>query len=623
MSAVLSEFARTLATDFSIDSILDHLVERIVHVLPISAAGVTLREPSPSPGQIAASHDSALRFEQLQNELGEGPGLAAYHSRSPVAIPDLSEADGFPLFIPVALAAGLRAAFAFPLYGGDRCLGALDLYRNSPGMLDLDDIAAARTLADVAAAYLLNAQARDTARATSDDFRRSATHDPLTGLANRLLLQERLEHAGQRVDRSRSHTAVLVVDIDRFKQVNTSYGHQTGDRLLVAVAERLAPLVRRCDTLARFSGDEFVLLCEDIQDPADTEALARRIYAAFSRPFVVNGNTLEITASIGSAAVGPDEGVTEQLLTHADIAMYQVKERGGAGYQVFDLATAQLVTERLTLERDLRGALNSGALDLAFQPIVRVVDGRVSGVEALLRWTSSERGPVSPLAMVAAAEQSGLITEVGGWVLERACQEHAGWLAAHGGAQLDMSVNISARQLMTPGFSEEVAATLHRTEMDPAALVLEITESVLVTDPAHAILVLGELKRLGVRIALDDFGTGYSSLSYLRQLPIDIVKIDQSFIADMRHAREGGAIIEGVTTLAHALGLLVIAEGVETIDQHERVASLGCDSAQGYFYARPMPAREVGAALSGELTRPWQLPNAGQQRPFRHFDIGA
>ena len=296
-----------------------------------------------------------------------------------------------------------------------------------------------------------------------------------------------------------------------------------------------------------------------------------------------------------------------------------------AGRAKTELGWRPVYTARQTLERDLRGALDSGALDLAFQPIVRVVDRHVTGVEALLRWASSERGPVSPLAMVAAAEQSGLITEIGAWVLERACQEHGGWLRANLGAQLDLSVNISARQLMSPGFSEDVAAVLRRTDMDPTALVLEITESVLVSDPAHAILVLGELKRHGVRIALDDFGTGYSSLSYLRQLPIDIVKIDQSFIADLHQARDGGAIVAGVTSLAHALGLLVIAEGVETIGQHERIASLGCDSAQGFFYARPMASPDIAAALSAAASRPWQLPSSSTeaQHPLRQLDIGA
>jgi EAL domain-containing protein (putative c-di-GMP-specific phosphodiesterase class I) len=361
-----------------------------------------------------------------------------------------------------------------------------------------------------------------------------------------------------------------------------------------------------------------------MQSPDNIERLAQRIHASFSLPFKVAGTSITLTASIGTASAGPEGPISDQLLAQADIAMYQVKDKGGAGHQTFDLSAAQLVTERLTLERDLRGALQAGSLDLAFQPIVRTADPQVFGVEALLRWTSPERGAVSPLSMVAAAEESNLITEVGDWVLERACRERSDWANDYPDAQLDMAVNISARQLMTPGFHRTVAATLQQTGMNPGALVLEITESVLLTDAERAVVVLNGLKDLGVRLALDDFGTGYSSLSYLRQLPIDIVKIDQSFIAGMDHPR-GGAIVEGVTTLAHALGLTVVAEGVETLHQHERITALGCESAQGFFYARPMPAVEIADALGSDTAHPWRLPDASEQPPqsLRQLGLGA
>jgi diguanylate cyclase (GGDEF)-like protein len=341
LSSVLSEFARTLITDFPIQGILDHLVERIVEVLPITAAGVTLISPGLAPQYVAASDEAALRFEKLQTEIWQGPCLLAYESGGPVSSPDLYADTRFPQFGPLAVAAGLAAVFTFPLRHGDGRLGALDLYRDSVGTLDRDDMAAAQTLADVAAAYLINAQARDDASAATDRFRTSALHDPLTGLPNRLLLQERFEHAARRAQRAHTNAAVLFADLDRFKQVNDTFGHQVGDELLIAVAERLAGLVRPGDTLARMSGDEFVFLCEEVPNVEDAEMLARRIHDAFGRPFALSRAELTITASVGIAFAGPGEDIAKQLVVNADVAMYQAKRRGGAGHEVIDLRDAR------------------------------------------------------------------------------------------------------------------------------------------------------------------------------------------------------------------------------------------------------------------------------------------
>ena len=337
LSSVLSEFARTLITDFPIQGILDHLVERIVDVLPVTSAGVTLISPGMAPRYIAASDDSALRFEQLQTEVGQGPCLSAYESGQAVAIPDLGADHRYPHFAPAALAGGLAAVFTFPLRHGDGRLGALDLYRDTPGELDPHDMGAAQTLADVAAAYLLNARAREEARAISDRFHHSALHDPLTGLPNRLLLQERLEHAADRRRRSHTNAAVLFADLDRFKQINDTHGHQVGDELLLAVAHRLSGLIRSGDTLARFSGDEFVFLCEDLHSAADVEVLAKRIDATFANPFVLADREVTITASVGIAFAGPGEDISNRLMVNADMAMYQVKRDGGAGHQIIDM----------------------------------------------------------------------------------------------------------------------------------------------------------------------------------------------------------------------------------------------------------------------------------------------
>lgn len=608
LSAVLSEFARTMLTDFPIQGILDRLVESIVGVLSISSAGVTLISPGEAPHYIAASDDSALRYEKLQTDVRQGPCLAAYESGEAVAVPDLRTDHRFPLFTPAALAAGLAAVFTFPLRHGDGRLGALDLYRETPGNLDPADLAAAQTLADVTAAYLLNAAAREEARVASDRYRLSALHDALTGLPNRVLLLQRLEHAAQRARRSHTNAAVFFADLDRFKRVNDTYGHHVGDQLLIAVARRLSALVRPGDTLARVSGDEFVFLCEDMSSAAAIGSLADRIVDAFDAPFVLPSVELALTASVGIAFAGPGEAISQRLMVHADIAMYQAKRKGGAGHQVVDLREASQSNERDRLEQDFRAAFSHERLDVAYQPIVRTTDGLVTGVEALLRWTDPDRGPISTMSMISIAEENGLISEVGAWVLERGCRDRGRWLRENPGMPLDLAVNVSARQLMSPGYCATVADVLAMTGLDPSTLILEVTESIFIEDADRAMTVLADLKAMNVRLALDDFGTGYSSLSYLRQFPVDILKIDHGLTAELGHDPAGSAIVGAMVDLAHVLGLKVTVEGVETREQRDEVLAVGSEAAQGFFYARPMPAKGITELLAGGSRRPLYLP---------------
>ncbi len=337
LSSVLSEFARTLVTDFPIQAILDHLVVRIVDVLPITAAGVTLISPGEEPRYIAASDDSALRYEQLQSELGEGPCIAAYETGEAVVVANLYDETRFPKFTPRAVDAGLAAVFTFPLRDSDRRLGALDLYRTSAGPLGEEEMAAAQTLADVAAAYLLNAQARDDLRESSERARHTSLHDPLTGLPNRALLIERLDHAILRCRRSEKSVAIMFADLDRFKTVNDTHGHRVGDHLLKAVADRLTGLLRPGDTVARLGGDEFVVMCEDLDDVTRVESLADRLGVALAAPYVFGDIELRITASIGIAFAGDGDDLSEQVLHDADTAMYQAKRGGGNDHGVVDL----------------------------------------------------------------------------------------------------------------------------------------------------------------------------------------------------------------------------------------------------------------------------------------------
>ncbi len=598
LAEVLGDFARTLATEFSIQSILDRLVITVVEVLPVTGAGVSLISATTAPQYAAASNPDALLFERLQSELGEGPCRLAFSSGEAVCIPDLRVEARFPAFRDAALAEGLAATFTFPLRAVGGRLGALDLYRNSSGALDAAELAAAQTLADVAAAYLVNAHGRDEAREASERFRHIALHDRLTGLPNQVLLAQRLAHAAQRAIRSKTNAAVLFADLDRFKDVNDTYGHHVGDLLLAAVAARLSTVVRPGDTLARLFGDEFVLLCEDIASVTDVEALAERIRATFDQPFSIGGASITIGASVGMAFAGPGVDISEQLIDEADSAMYEAK-RAGATQRIIDLRRSLQPGDRHgSLERDLPRALAAGELSVAYQPIVRTSDGLAVGAEALVRWVHPDRGPIPALSLIETAEACGQIRQLGAWVLESACKAHGEWRRNYPDRRIDLSVNVSATQLLAPEFVTTVADILTRTGMNPAELILEMTESILIADSENTRNVLLELHHFGIRHALDDFGTGYSSLHYLHRLPIDELKVDQGFIANIDRSPSGSTIVSAIAALAHALGLFVVAEGVETPTQHAKVLELGCELAQGYYYARPMPAGEIHTYLA-------------------------
>ena len=554
-------------------------------------------------------------FEKLQTELGEGPCLAAYHNGKAVSVPDLRDDVRFPNFAPRAVEAGLVAVFTFPLHHGELRLGALDLYRDTPGALSRDLMSTAQTLADVAAAYLTNAQTRADLRDTSDRSREAALHDALTGLPNRTLVLERLEHAFLRARRSNKTSAVFFIDLDRFKEVNDTYGHQVGDELLVAVGERLTRMLRPGDTLARLYGDEFVILCEDLDGPSQAEAIAIRIDAALVVPFVLPEIEVSITASIGIAFTGHGSEAPEQVLHEADHAMYLSKRQSVGPRQLVDLRELHLAEDQSSLMHALPGAAQRGELHLEYQPIVGAADGQLTGVEALLRWQYPGRGLVSPTLLIPLAERSGLIVEIGRWVLEQACSDRQRW-QRHRADDLAVSVNVSAHQLMAAGFVETVKAMVNRTSTDPSLLTLEVTESVFVRDGERALSVLNELKDLGVRLALDDFGTGYSSLGYLMRFPVDIVKIDRTFVAELgpdssSDAVEDSAshtIVAAFIKLAHDLGMTVMCEGVETVSQHHELTRLGCDSCQGFYFARPMSASSIETLIDHPANGSTRLP---------------
>jgi len=597
LSDVLSEFARTMVTDFPIQGILDHLVERIVDIMPITAAGVTLISPGVEPRYVAASSSAALRFEKLQTELEEGPCVAAYTSGKAVSVPDISKEHRFPKFVSGATEAGLVAVFTFPLSHGERRLGALDLYRDTPGDLSPEAMTAAQTLADVATAYIMNAEGRADLKEASYRSRELALHDALTGLPNRVLLLERLEHSLRRGRRSGLTAAVFFIDLDRFKTVNDTFGHRVGDEVLMAVAERLGEVLRPGDTLARISGDEFVVLCEDLDGAGDADRIVDRLDTALDRPFVTSGIEMTVGASVGIAVAASGTDTAEDLLHAADMAMYRAKRSGGGRHQVIDVSDRGIAVYQAGLERDMHGLLARGELRLDYQPIVATVDGHISGVEALLRWAHPSRGLVSPNVLIPLAERAGLIPAIGQWVLETAAAEQGHWQNDYRINDLAISVNVSAHQLMSAGFIQSVAAALEHSLSPTDQLTLEMTESVFVRDGQRALMVLNDLKDLGVKLALDDFGTGYSSLSYLLQFPVDIVKIDQIFVAGLGRDGANLSIVSAIIQLAHGLGLTVVAEGVETLAQYQALVQLGSDSCQGFYFAHPMSGENIDALI--------------------------
>jgi diguanylate cyclase (GGDEF)-like protein len=429
-----------------------------------------------------------------------------------------------------------------------------------------------------------------------------ALHDPLTGLPNRLLLVDRLRQGIARARRSRTtFPVVMFLDLDRFKLVNDSCGHSAGDAVLVQVAKRLTAVLRDSDTLARFGGDEFVIACDELKDRELVLAFAQRIMEVFSAPFVVAGYSFQLGVSIGIAVLDEEDLSLEGLLSDADSAMYFAKTGGGQGkIQVFDKAIRAMARERTTTEADLGYALEHSELVVYYQPIVETGNGHVVGVEALLRWQHPTRGLLGPAAFLDLAEQTGLIVPIGEWVLAQACQRVRVWNARRGpDEQLALSVNLSARQLAEPDLSQRVKDIVESAGVTPESLrlSLEVTETLLPVDQEAATRCLASLHDLGIQLAIDDFGTGYASLSYVMDLPITIVKIDQSFVARIGRDPRGEAVVNAVVQLAHTLGLQVVAEGVETDEQLDFLSAASCDYSQGYLFSRPLPATEAGPPM--------------------------
>jgi diguanylate cyclase (GGDEF)-like protein/PAS domain S-box-containing protein len=441
-------------------------------------------------------------------------------------------------------------------------------------------------------------------RTLEEQLAHQAFHDSLTHLPNRMLFLDRLQHALSRAERDQMMLAVLFLDLDNFKVINDSLGHEVGDQLLMNVAERLRGSMRSGDTAARLGGDEFILLLEQIHSVAEAERVAQRVHDVLKEPFFVGEREVYITPSIGIALSGSADDRPEDLLRNADVAMYRAKRNGRACYEIFDPLMHKHVMQRLELEHQLRQAIERQEFLVHYQPKLDLASGRIVEVEALIRWQHPEQGLISPSEFIPVAEETGLVIPIGRWILHEACSQMQDWrLRLHNRGPEKVSVNLSAVQLRMPGLVEDVAATLKETGLDPACLCLEITESAVMDNADLAMTTLAALKGLGIELAIDDFGTGYSSLSYLKRFTVDVLKIDQTFVDEL-DGDEENAVIVGVTIrLAHALGMRVVAEGVETKLQLDRLRELGCDLAQGFYVARPLPACSIAALIGSGTIR--------------------
>jgi diguanylate cyclase (GGDEF)-like protein/PAS domain S-box-containing protein len=562
------------------------LLEAMEEYVPDGAGSIRLYDPDQGTLVSVAAPSLPAEYVQAVSDLTTIEDLEAAFGATGLRITrDIATQGARPAIAQLCVSHGLRGLWSVPVrtQNGKDFLGVFSFFLHTVREPRPGELAALERARDLVAVAI----DRD---ARTKELGHLALHDTLTGLPNRALAQDRIEHALARLADTDddAKVAVLFVDLDRFKLVNDGLGHETGDELLVQVSRRLTTSVRRQDTIARFGGDEFVVLCEDLTDERQAVELAERAARAFVEPFVLSRAEVSVSASIGIAVTDRTSDRATHLLQDADAAMYRAKRRGGARHELFDEAMHTQAVSRLLTERALRRALEHDELRVLFQPQFDLAGGRRLAVEALLRWDHPVRGLVMPGEFLRVAEETGIIVPIGEWVLGRACEVLRSARAdGEDASPVSVSVNVSARQLQRPDFPAVVARAVRDYTVDPGLLCLEVAESSLLDDLDATADALRALKGLGVRLAIDDFGTGGSSLTYLRRFPFDELKIDQMFVHGLGRSAADDAIVAATIDMAHALGMVVAAEGVETEAQRVRLCELGCDRAQGYHLGAP------------------------------------
>ncbi len=485
---------------------------------------------------------------------------------------------------------GVRSAAIVLIKGEGRPYGVFGAASRRLHDFSQEDVNFMQALANV----LANAIER---RRTEEQTQHEALHDPLTGLPNRNLFLDRLQHALSVAARRETPIAVLFLDLDQFKLVNDSLGHAAGDELLATVAPRIEEALRPGDTVARFGGDEFAVLAEDVGNERGATRIAERIAEALARPFILREREHFVSASVG-IAIGDGKEAPEALIRDADSALYRAKEHGRGGYEIFDEVMRSRVIEHMQIENDLRRAIRHQELELHYQPVIKLSDGSVVAMEALLRWNHPDRGMVGPLAFIPVAEESRLIVPIGRWVIEQACRQAALWQQLNpDAAPVSVAVNLSARQIADPDLLSHIEGSIRANRIDPSTLWLELTESTLLDETTFVERTLDALKGLRVRLVLDDFGVGFSSLGYLKRLPLSMIKLDRSFVENLADSSHDAAIVRAVSEMADTIGIGVVAEGVETEDQVLMASALGCGYAQGFHFAEPVPAAHIERLL--------------------------
>src|SRR5690348_5829796 len=522
--------------------------------------------------------------------------LAIGDARIAASAPDSESAQplGIAGFLGVALSGSSGEPFALVV--------ALD---QSPRQWSRDEVEHFSEIAASAVTEIELQRRTVEAERIERQLRHDALHDGLTGLPNRVCFVERLRHASERARRNADDSfAVLFVDLDHFKIINDSFGHLAGDELLIEVSRRLGACLRSVDTIARLGGDEFALLLEEVREPSDAARVAERLQVALRSPISLRDSEVFTSASIGIALSGRVDDPPQHLLRSADLAMYRAKEHGRGRFEVFDPAMHTAAMDRLRLETDLRRAIERDQLTLHYQPVFSLTTGGVVAVEALIRWQHPERGLIPPLEFIPVAERTGMIREIGNWVIARACEQLKRWEREFGyGAPQSVWINVSPKQFAQCDLASEVEKLFETLSFEPRRIKFEITESIMLEDIELAMRTLGDLRKLGVQVFMDDFGTGYSSLTYLGRLPLDGIKVDRSFVSQMGTDVRQAQLVGTIITLIRNLGLEPIAEGVETDHQANLLREMGCAFAQGFIFCRPLPAREIDDLLRSTSAR--------------------